>query len=148
MSHFAQAPYMPLTVIEDLMVFSYGGVSKNARIRMRYNPQGLMDCNKVCRGKGHSDHRPSKITQNDYMQTKTGHPNQLLEFKSDEAKQHPTQKPVALGQYLIKTYTNEDEIVLDFVMGSGTTALACTLLNRHFIGIEKEAEYVEIARKR
>ena len=61
---------------------------------------------------------------------------------------HPTQKPVALMEYLIKTYTNENETVLDFTMGSGTTGVACKQLNRDFIGIEKEEEYFEIAQKR
>jgi len=63
-------------------------------------------------------------------------------------KFHPTQKPVALMEYLIKTYTNEDEIVLDFTMGSGTTMLACKNLNRNGIGIELDPEYFEIAKAR
>lgn len=61
---------------------------------------------------------------------------------------HPTQKPVALMEYLIKTYTNEGETVLDFTMGSGTTGVACKNLNRNFIGIELDKEYFEIAKKR
>ena len=61
---------------------------------------------------------------------------------------HPTQKPVALMEYLIKTYTNEGETVLDFTMGSGTTGVACKNLNRSFIGIEKDDKYFEIAKKR
>jgi site-specific DNA-methyltransferase (adenine-specific) len=65
-----------------------------------------------------------------------------------EKVKHPTQKPVALMEYLIKTYTNEDETVLDFAMGSGTTGVACKNLNRNFIGIEKDEEYFKIAEKR
>lgn len=61
---------------------------------------------------------------------------------------HPTQKPVELMEYLIKTYTNENEIVLDNTMGSGTTGVACIRTNRKFIGIEKETKYFEIAKKR
>lgn len=61
---------------------------------------------------------------------------------------HPTQKPVALMEYLIKTYTNEGELVLDFTIGSGTTGVACAKLNRNFIGIEKEQKYFEIANRR
>jgi site-specific DNA-methyltransferase (adenine-specific) len=61
---------------------------------------------------------------------------------------HPTQKPVALLEYLIKTYTNENGLVLDFTMGSGTTGVACVNLNRNFIGIEKDLKYFEIAKKR
>lgn len=146
--HFAQAPYRFLTEHEDIVVFSFGGTSKNARARMTYNPQGLQDCNIICRGKGHSDHRPSKVKQKDYLQTKTGYPKSIIEIKSASAKVHPTQKPVALMEYLIKTYTNEGETVLDFAMGSGTTGVACKNLNRNFIGIELDEKYYEIAKKR
>ena len=66
--HFAQAPYRFLTEHEDVVVFSFGGTSKNAKNRMIYNPQGLSDCNKVCKGKSHSAHRPSSSTQADYLQ--------------------------------------------------------------------------------
>ena len=61
---------------------------------------------------------------------------------------HPTQKPVALLEYLIKTYTQENEIVLDFTMGSGSTGVACVNTNRKFIGIEMDDKYFEIAEKR
>lgn len=147
-SHFAQAPYRFLTEHEDIVVFSDGGTSKNAKIRMTYNPQGLIDCNKVCKGKSHSDHRPSRSTQADYLQTKTGYPKSILKFKSDSAKDHPTQKPVALMEYLIKTYTNENETVLDFTMGSGSTGVAAKNLNRNFIGIELDEGYFKIAKER
>lgn len=146
--HFAQAPYRFMTEHEDIVVFSYGGTSKNAKNRMIYNPQGLLDCNKVCKGKGHSAHRPSKIKQADYIQTKTGYPKSILEFASDMAKDHPTQKPVALMEYLIKTYTNEGETVLDFTCGSGTTGAACANTGRKFIGIELDDNYFNIAKER
>jgi len=146
--HFAQAPYRFLTEHEDIVVFSNGGTSKNAKSRMVYNPQGTQDCNKVCKGKGHSDHRPSGVVQADYVQTKTGYPKSIITIASDSAKIHPTQKPVPLMEYLIKTYTNEGELVLDFTMGSGTTGVACKNLNRNFIGIEKDDKYFEIAKKR
>ena len=79
----------------------------------------------------------------------TRYPKQVLEFGVVErGTLHPTQKPVALMEYLIKTYTNEGETVLDFTMGSGTTGVACVNLNRNFIGIELDAEYFKIAEKR
>ena len=84
-----------------------------------------------------------------------GYPRSLLtqipvvnNLSSDKLGLHPTQKPVALMEYLIKTYTNEGETVLDFTMGSGTTGVACKNLNREFIGIEKDAEYFKIAKNR
>jgi len=77
------------------------------------------------------------------------YPRRIIKFNSIRTnKLHPTQKPVALMEYLIKTYTNEGETVLDFTMGSGTTGIACVNTDREFIGIEKEPEYMEIAKKR
>ena len=72
----------------------------------------------------------------------------VLEYKKDYTGLHPTQKPVALMEYLIKTYTNETETVLDFTMGSGTTGVACKNLNRNFIGIELDEIYFNIAKQR
>jgi len=69
-------------------------------------------------------------------------------FKGGEGGKHPTQKPIALMEYLIKTYTNENEIVLDNTMGSGTTGVACLKTNRQFIGIEKEKQYYDVAVRR
>jgi len=73
-----------------------------------------------------------------------------IQFSNNDQKEklHPTQKPVALMEYLIKTYTNEGDTVLDFTMGSGTTGVACKNLNRNFIGIELDREYFEIAKQR
>ncbi len=77
-------------------------------------------------------------------------PHSILTFKKDTQKQslHPTQKPVALLEYLIKTYTNENNTVLDFTMGSGSTGVACKNLNRNFIGIELDSNYFNIAKQR
>ena len=69
-------------------------------------------------------------------------------FKGGEGGKHPTQKPIALMEYLIKTYTNENETVLDFTMGSGSTGVACKNTNRNFIGIEMDSKYFEIAKQR
>jgi DNA modification methylase len=78
------------------------------------------------------------------------YPRSVIKFKSDKQKYylHPTQKPVALMEYLVKTYTNENELVLDFTMGSGTTGVACKNLNRDFIGIELDETYFNIAKDR
>ena len=73
---------------------------------------------------------------------------QIIKFNHDKNKFHPTQKPVALLEYLIKTYTNENEIVLDNCMGSGSTGVACLNTNRKFIGIELNEKYFEIAKNR
>jgi DNA modification methylase len=76
------------------------------------------------------------------------YPLNFIEFAKDYAKQHPTQKPVALLEYLIKTYTLEGETVLDFTMGSGSTGVACVNTGRNFIGIEMDDKYFEIAKQR
>ena len=79
----------------------------------------------------------------------TNYPDNVLHFvNSNNDSLHPTQKPVALMEYLIKTYTNKKETVLDFTMGSGTTGVACKNLNRDFIGIEMDDKYFEIAKTR
>ena len=78
----------------------------------------------------------------------TGFPHTILEFDKEEAHLHPTQKPVALMEYLIRTYTHEGETVLDFTMGSGTTGVACANTGRNFIGIERDEGYFQIASDR
>ena len=147
-ANFAQAPYMALKEHETISVFSDGGCCKTAKNRMIYNPQGVKDCEIKCRGNGHSDLRPSKVIRPDYIQTKTGYPKSVIEFPKEQAKFHPTQKPVALLEYLIKTYTNEGETVLDNCMGSGSTGIACLNTGRNFIGIELDESYFNIAKKR
>lgn len=82
-----------------------------------------------------------------YTQYATNYPKSILKYNR-EVGLHPTQKPVALLEYLVKTYTNEGDTVLDFTMGSGTTGVACKSLNRNFIGIEKNENYFKIAEDR
>ena len=91
------------------------------------------------------------IDKGNCKQTHTGYHKSILEFSKKNGKGysfHPTQKPVALLEYLIKTYTNENEIVLDFTMGSGSTGIACMNTNRKFIGIELDTNYFNIAKER
>jgi len=147
-ANFAQAPYMPLKNCEDVAVFSFATIAANSRNRMIYNPQGVKDIEKICAGKKANDHRPNRADQKPYKQTKTGYPNQILEFSKDSKPVHPTQKPIALMEYLIKTYTNEGDTVLDFTIGSGTTGVACRNLNRNFIGIELDEGYFNMAKNR
>ena len=75
-------------------------------------------------------------------------PRSIIKFNNQQRQVHPTQKPVALMEYMIKTYTNEGETVLDFTAGSFTTGVACVNLNRKFIGIELDDEYFEIGKNR
>jgi site-specific DNA-methyltransferase (adenine-specific) len=111
-----------------------------------YYPQGLIPYNKI-KNRGVSSRTNNKAgTVN--MQEFTNYPSNVIDFTRDKGTLHPTQKPIALMEYLIKTYTNENELVLDFTMGSGTTGVACKNLNRNFIGIELDENYYKIASER
>lgn len=147
---FAQAPYKFMSEHEDIIVFSKAGCAKNARVRMKYNPQGLIYAPKHIKGTkaSQSAHRQRKSDLKDFVSLYTNYPKSILEFASEGHTVHPTQKPVALMEYLVKTYTNEGDTVLDNCMGSGTTGVACKNLNRNFIGIELDDKYFDIAKRR
>jgi DNA modification methylase len=141
------AKKQPMRDKEDVLVF----YNKQAT----YNPQmtkGSAYKNKA--GKNHND--SSSMSENygaytNFRNDNSGlrYPKQVQEFPVVErGSKHPTQKPVALMEYLIKTYTNEGDTVLDFTMGSGTTGVACVNTGRKFIGIELDEGYFEIARNR
>jgi site-specific DNA-methyltransferase (adenine-specific) len=139
--NFAQAPYRFLCEHEDILVFSFGKTAKNGKPRMVYNPQGTRPCHKVMKGKtGTSEHRENRETQADYVQTVTNYPRSVLEFANEGKPLHPTQKPTGLCEYLIRTFTNERDIVLDSCMGAGTTAIASRNTNRKFVGFEMDAD--------
>lgn len=147
---FAQAPYRFMTEHEDIAVFSKAGTAKNANNRMKYNPQGLIYKPRVTKGKkaNSSIHRVRKTDQEDFVSEWTNYPKSILEIDSEFNTIHPTQKPVALFEYLIKTYTNEGDTVLDNCMGSGTTAIACHNTQRNYIGFELDKTYYEMSLKR
>lgn len=133
--NFLNAKKQPMREIENIMVF-------NAK---KYYPQGLIHRKKLNKRsnstKTNGEHGLSNISEY------TNYPKNVLEL-TGERGHHPTQKPVALMEYLIKTYTNEGDTVLDFTMGSGTTGVACAKTNRKFIGIELDEKYFNIAKKR
>lgn len=129
--------------IEDICVFY--------KKMPTYNPQGLLKVDKPRIRKGHNLNGgvyDSKTLSNSYKTKYTNFPKHILEFAKDADNVHPTQKPVALLEYLINTYTNEGATVLDNCMGSGSTGIACINTNRKFIGIEKDEKYFEIAKQR
>ena len=150
---FAQAKNKPMSIHEDIAVFSLAktGHLGQCKNRMTYNPQGLKRINKTAKNSGceklssfgvRPSHKP------EYMQEFTGYPVSVLDVDVQRTGMHPTQKPIALMEYLIKTYTNEGETVLDFTMGSGTTGVACVNTGRDFIGIELDGRYFDIAKGR
>lgn len=152
-SNFFAAKFVPLNNLEDILVFSRGGTNNGTKNPMKYNPQGLIEINRVSKnsntgGKIGKEHGTSLNDGRLYNQKTTGYPKRTIKFNQDLQTTHPTQKPVPLMEYLIKTYTNEGETVLDFTMGSGTTGVACVNTNRNFIGIEQDDKYFEIAKNR
>lgn len=150
------AKRQPLRVIENISVFY--------KKQCVYNPM-LIDRDK--KNIRNTEYTPNKEGVNTYGKTRKnfkynegrtipinkGYPRNYLKFigvgtNSKNKRKHPTQKPTDLMEYLIKTYTNENETVLDFTMGSGSTGVACVNTNRNFIGIEMDDKYFEIAEER
>jgi site-specific DNA-methyltransferase (adenine-specific) len=139
----------PLKSYELISVFSQGTTAPGGKNNMFYFPQGLIRVDKKVKGKRKSDSigiQGSRL-KHDYVQTFTNYPKDILEFES-ESGLHPTQKPVPLLKYLIRTYTRKGETVLDNTMGSGSTGVAAIETRRNFIGIEKKPEFFKIACKR
>ena len=137
---FLNAKRMPLKSHENILVFY--------KKQPTYNPQ-------MTEGKPYTTKKGSisnNYGKNDKIVTTCNegerYPLSILYFKRDKEKYHPTQKPISLLEYLIKTYTNENEIVLDNCMGSCSTGIACLNTNRKFIGIELDKNYFDIASKR
>lgn len=152
-SNFAQANYAPMKEHENVLVFSNGKVNYypikesrkgNGAERVKYKFSEA------------SRHKSGEFIGKlfgdfDEFSDNLRFPSSVQEFNnraSGDRGHHPTQKPVALMEYLIKTYTNENDVVLDNCMGSGTTGVACVNTNRSFIGIEKDQKYFEIAQQR
>jgi len=147
------AKNMPLKKHENIVVFSRGVINHEHLTdnRMTYNPQMEKGRKhnitwKLHKQNDHRTDRPSNINKS-VGGVDEYYPCTVIEFAKD-GDIHPTQKPVALYRYLIRTYTNPGEIVLDITMGSGTTGVACVQEGRDFIGIEKELSYFSIAESR
>jgi len=142
-SGFQIAKYRPMMRHENVVVFCKNSPVYNRQMEKRDKPVS---------GRVASSSDSSPLAHNDGKRRTYTHknPQSILQFcKGSDGKYiHPTQKPVALMEYLIKTYTNEGDTVLDFTMGSGTTGVACKNLGRSFIGIEKDDEYFKLASER
>ena len=141
-SGFQVAKYKPMIRSEDVCIFGTGGKVNYYPIKIKRDKpiKGYAVNNSLSNPLANADKKVRTYTHKN--------PTNILEFKKVKGTVHPTQKPVALMEYLIKTYTNEGETVLDFTMGSGTTGVACKNLGRDFIGIEMDEGYFDIASKR
>jgi site-specific DNA-methyltransferase (adenine-specific) len=148
-SNFMQCNYQPLNNLECISVFSkaYAREIKD-KVKMKYNPQfSEGDSYKLPKESStteifSSNHKNGKYIHKD-RDTSKRYPYNTLFFNSVKGKEkiHPTQKPIDLLEYLIKTYTDENDLVLDNCMGSGSTGIACINTNRNFIGIEKDIDF-------
>lgn len=141
---FSYARYQPMRKVEDICVFY--------RKHGTYNPQGIMEVYgakvKQRRATGRESMFRPYALQDKYTPRFTNWPKNVLQFNTERGL-HPTQKPVSLLEYLVKTYTNPGETVLDNCMGSGSAGVAVQRVgDRHFIGIERDERYFEIARER
>jgi len=146
---FQLASVMPLKKHEVISVFSDGNTYPRSKNIARYIPQNLIEVNKVNKRGSKSKYlTESGCKENYYIQKKTNYPSSVLFFDKVNKAVHPTQKPILLLEYLIKTYTHENETVLDFTMGSGSTMVACQNTNRNGIGIEQDENYFNIAKER
>ncbi len=151
---FVHAKNMPLKDYEIISVFSKGKMGHRSLLgdsRMTYNPQGVIQCHKLKHaGKNKYGNivRKNASLKEDYYSEYSNFPRMCLEYGRDKDSFHPTQKPVALVSYLVKTYTNVGGVVLDCCMGSGTTAVAAIRTNRQFVGFELNKEYYDKACER
>lgn len=151
-SNFQLANIQPLRVVEDICIFSKAKSANGANPTLRYFP--ILKPRAVPSHNGGGLHTVSLLNRNNMKQIHktyyTHHPTNVLEYKRvyGREKVHPTQKPVDLLSYLIRTYTREGETVLDNCMGSGSTGVACVETGRNFIGIEKSETFFNIAKER
>ena len=144
--NFALSKYQPQKIHEDVLIFSKHPCSFYPMLTKRDKPikhgsnKCLSESSRIAYAKSEYENKVYKYKQ----------PESIIEFSNRAEKKglHPTQKPVALFEYLIRTYTNEDDTVLDNCIGSGTTAIACLNTGRNFIGIEKDEQYHKIACER
>ena len=147
-TNFVSAKWQPIRIHEYILIFGKGRVTHGNSDPMKYNPQFTKgDPYEQYSGKSSENWKgaPLKrtLTKNDGFR----YPKTIQKFKRDRGL-HPTQKPVALAEFIVKSFTDPGDVVLDYCMGSGTSGVAALNNERHFIGIEKEKKYFDIARER
>lgn len=151
-TNFLNSHYQPIKTTEDICVFGLGSTSPTTKdCHMTYNPQMREGFEPYERTRG--ERTPTAVVRSNIKRCTTNndgtrYPTNLLYFKRDKEKLHPTAKPVDLLRYLIRTYTNDNALVLDNCCGSGSTCVAAIREKRNWIGIEKDQHYYEIACKR
>lgn len=153
-SGFTNAKLKPLKDVEEIAVFSPASTANGAKMNMKYRPQGLQKVDKEWHrprkygdGTGVNTTRPSHELS--HVIEYEGYPRQVLDFANvNHNLLHPTQKPVDLCEYLVRTYTDEGDMVLDFCAGSGSTGVAAIDAGRDFIGFEIDENYFNVLTSR
>lgn len=151
-TNFLNAHHQPMKVTEDICVFGFGSTSPTSSgVSMTYNPQKKEGYEPYERTRG--ERTPTSVVRSNVKRCTTNSdgtrfPTNVLYYKRDKEKLHPTAKPVDLLRYLIRTYTNEGGLVLDSCAGSGSTCIAAIREKRNFIGIELDKGYFDIASER
>lgn len=138
---FFQMPLDELRVLD-------GPMTKAEERKAVYNPQGVRELRKEKVKRNYRKYIWGETKSDTYIQKMTGYPKHILRFDTDVTRLHPTQKPVDMLAYLIRTYSDDDAVVLDNCMGSGSTGAACAKTGRRFIGIEMNPHYFEVSRSR
>jgi len=145
-SNFATVKYMPMKEHENILVFGKGTLKYNPQMQKRTGG-GADRVNYKINPSTSAEVYNGLVAKESTMRGELREPSSWQKFNTEVGK-HPTQKPVYLMQYLIQTYTDKNETVLDNTMGSGTCGVACMKIGRNFIGIEKEQKYFDIAQER
>ena len=144
----------PIQYHEDIIIFSKGNVANRCNNPMTYNPQGTTKTyqeykpQKKSKEGSFQTSRPSTMRPGNYKYEKNFPTSIIKANNKNEKKLHPTQKPINLFEYLIKTYSNEEDVVMDCCAGSGTTAISCLNTNRQYILTEKDKKYYDIIKQR
>lgn len=139
----------PFRIHENVYIFGKGRVTNGTRTKMKYFPQKTVG-KPYCQKSGRISENWKGGLKNIVTNNESGlrQPKTIQKFNRDKCKFHPTQKPVLMMEYFVKTYTEQGDVVLDACMGSGSTGVACVNTNRNFIGMELDPQYFEIAKKR
>ena len=145
---FANANYRPMRKHENILVFTKSSTSTCGKVHATYNPQGLIAKERKIKRNSRGFQGERTNSKDEYVSKFTNYPTTIWEFGSEGNTKHPTQKPIPLMEEIVKTFSNENNIILDCCMGSGSTGVACMNTNRRFIGIELEGKYFDIAKNR
>ena len=149
--------YAPLKATEDICIFSKSKVGSLSKNKIKYHPPTLKEVNVKKKNNPNNTYRKSQgyksdknilNTDKEFIQKYTNHPTNILTYSREKKAVHPTQKPIDLLSFLIKTYTKPGDIILDNTMGSGSTIVSAILNERDYIGFELDKSYFKIAEKR